>query len=67
MLRAPMEAPSSTVAWFPIRAPSPTVQLCTRHMCATVAPSPISTGIPGSLCSTDPSWMLAPARMMIGA
>ncbi|SHZ09458.1 Uncharacterised protein [Mycobacteroides abscessus subsp. abscessus] len=43
------------------------MQLCTRHMCATVAPSPISTGIPGSLCSTDPSWMLAPARMMIGA
>ena len=31
-----------------------------------MAPAPISQGSSMPECSTEPSWMLAPARMMIG-
>jgi hypothetical protein len=64
--RLPMTAPSSTVAPLPIRASAPTTAPCTTHKWPTVAPSPISQGGVAPPCSTEPSWMLAPRRTMIG-
>src|ERR1700726_1034444 len=38
-----------------------------QHMCATVAPGPMSVGTPGGAWSTDPACTLAPARITTGA
>ena len=61
-----MTAPSSTVAPLPMSASAPITQPCTTHRCPTVAPSPTSVTGSGPPCRTDPSWMLAPRRTMIG-
>lgn len=65
-LRAPITAPSKTVAWLAINASGPTCAPWTTHRCATVAPGPMSTGMPGGACSTDPSCTLAPSRTTMG-
>ena len=66
-LRAPMTAPSRTVQWLASTACAPMCTPCTTQPCATVAPGPTSTGMPGGACSTQQSCTLAPSRTMIGA
>src|SRR3954447_11907730 len=66
-LRAPTTAPSSTVQWLASTAWAPMCTPCTTQPCATVAPGPTSTGMPGGACSTQQSCTLAPSRTMIGA
>ncbi|CPC07109.1 Uncharacterised protein [Mycobacterium tuberculosis] len=67
MQRAPITAPSRTVAWLAIRASDPTWTPWITHRCATVAPGPMSTGMPGGACNTAPSCTLAPSRTTTGA
>src|SRR5687767_14312784 len=63
--RRPIRAPSCTVEPLPISASAPTTAPCTTHMCPTVAPGPISVTGSSPPCSTELSWMLAPARTTI--
>jgi len=62
---APIRAPLSTVAPMPMSESGPTLQPCTIAWCPTVQPAPRLIGKPGSACSSDPSWMLAPSPISI--
>src|ERR1700690_3108283 len=64
--RLPTTARSRTVAPLPISASAWMTQPCTTHRWPTVAPSPTSVIGSSPPCSTEPSWMFAPRRMMIG-
>ena len=66
-LRRPMTAPSRIVEWFAMTASAPMCAPWTTQLWATVAPGPMSTGIPGGACSTLQSWTFAPCRTMMGA
>jgi len=43
---------------MPIRLPSPTVQPCSMTRWPTVTSAPMCIGMPSSVCSTEPSWIL---------
>src|SRR3954452_2324529 len=60
--RRPIRAPSCTVVPLPISASAPTTAPCTTHRWPTVAPGPISVAGSSPPCSTELSWMFAPAR-----
>ncbi|HXB49746.1 MAG TPA: hypothetical protein VNW50_18445 [Streptosporangiaceae bacterium] len=64
--RLPMIAPSRTVAPLPISASVAMTAPWTTHRWPTVTPSPISVTGSSPPCSTEPSWMFAPRRTMIG-
>ena len=64
---SPILAPLSTMAPMPISEPAPIVQPCSMTMWPIVQSAPMLIGKPGSVCSTDPSWMFEPRPMTIGS
>src|SRR3954470_16268924 len=64
-VRRPIRAPSCTVLPLPISASAAMTAPWTTQVCPTVAPGPISVSGSFPPCSTELSWMLAPARIQI--
>src|SRR5206468_12252671 len=64
--RAPIRAPSSTVAPFPIRHSSPSDAAWIVQLWPTVEPAPISVPPRGVTWTTEQSCTLAPRRTTIG-
>src|SRR3954467_5950081 len=64
-VRAPIRAPSWTVEPLPISASAPITAPWTTQRCPIVAPGPTSVSGSSPPCSTELSWMLAPARTRI--
>src|SRR4051812_21171327 len=63
----PTTAPFITTAPIPTSTSSSIVQPCSTTRWPTVTRSPITTGEPGSVCTTDRSWMLDEAPIVIGS
>ena len=52
---------------MPIRVPSPMVQPCSMARWPTVTSAPITSGKPGSVWQTQPSWTLLPRPTVISS